>query len=101
MGDQPWVTADVLANIIAKFSHTGAPIVVSSYCPHGADEKIPGPPAFFAKDLFAELLQLEGDAGARKVVMAHADAMASIDFALGAVDIDTEFDYASALAAVQ
>jgi molybdenum cofactor cytidylyltransferase len=99
MADQPYVTDAVLAEIIGKVEQTGLPIVVSSYPARGSDEKIPGPPAFFAQELFPELLQLEGDAGARKVVLAHADRVAAIDFPLGAIDIDTEADYASVLQA--
>jgi molybdenum cofactor cytidylyltransferase len=100
MGDQPYVTDSVLAKVITEYERTGSPIVVSSYCARGSDEKIPGPPAFFARVLFPELLQLEGDAGARKVVLAHADTMAAVDFPLGAIDIDTETDYASLLVAL-
>jgi molybdenum cofactor cytidylyltransferase len=100
MGDQPYVTDTVLSEIIAKFEQTGAAIVVSSFCAKGTDEKIPGPPAFFAKELFPELLQLEGDAGARKVVLAHADQVVAIDFPLGAIDIDSDSDYAVLLQAL-
>jgi molybdenum cofactor cytidylyltransferase len=100
MGDQPWVTESHLAKIIAKHESTGLPVVVSQFCAKGSDEKIPGPPALFARELFADLLKLEGDAGARAVVMANAARMATVDFPLGTIDIDTETDYASLLAAM-
>jgi molybdenum cofactor cytidylyltransferase len=100
MADQPWVTESVLADIVAKFKATGSPIVVSTFAAKGSDEKVPGPPAFFAKELFPELLQLEGDVGARKIVLAHPDRVTAIDFPLGAIDIDTEKDYLALLAAL-
>jgi molybdenum cofactor cytidylyltransferase len=100
MSDQPWVSTEHLAKIIRQFKATGSPVVISSFFAKGEGETIPGPPAFFARKIFPELLLLEGDAGARKVVMAHFEEMAAVDFPLGAIDIDTEADYASLLAAI-
>jgi len=101
MGDQPFVTGSVLGKISDTFDPAKAPIVVSSFCDRGTDQKIPGPPALFAREFFADLIKLEGDSGARSVVMAHQDRAFAVDFAMGAIDIDTESDYIAALSATK
>jgi len=52
-----------------------------------------GPPALFHRSLFNELMQLKGDAGARKIIEQHKDEVATVPFAKGNIDIDTEEDY--------
>jgi len=98
VADQPGVSAAVLEAPIACFEKQGSVLVVSSFKSVDSDTKIPGPPAFFAREFFDELLQLEGDAGARKVVLAHGDKLETVDFPEGGLDIDTPSDYKSYLA---
>jgi len=98
VADQPGVSAAVLEAPIACFEKNGASLVVSSFKAAGSDTKTPGPPAFFAHEYFDELLALEGDVGARKVVLAHSDTMQTVDFPDGGLDIDTPSDYKSYLA---
>jgi molybdenum cofactor cytidylyltransferase len=43
--------------------------------------------------MFAEMLQLKGDVGARSILKAHANNVEAILFPEGVVDIDTETDY--------
>jgi molybdenum cofactor cytidylyltransferase len=45
-------------------------------------------PAVFAARLFPELLQIEGDRGARQVIERHGDAVQAVDWPEGAVDVD-------------
>ena len=66
---------------------TGKPIVACNY-----GEAI-GPPALFHRSLFNELMQLKGDAGARKIIQQHSDDVATILFTKGKIDIDTNEDY--------
>jgi len=99
VADQASVSASVLEAPIARFEKSGAVLVASSFKPQGNEVKIPGPPAFFGRQFFDELLQLEGDAGARKVVLAHGDELETVDFPEGGVDIDTAADYKSYLSA--
>ena len=85
--DQPHVNPSLLNEIITAHKRTGKPIVACSY------EKTFGPPVFFHRSLFAELLQLKGDIGARSVVRQHTDEVEVIPFPEGVFDIDTEADF--------
>jgi molybdenum cofactor cytidylyltransferase len=85
--DQPHVSASLLNELIATQKKTGKPIVTSQY------ENSFGPPAIFHKTTFQELMQLKGDAGARKIVALHSNDTATVLFAQGNIDIDTEADY--------
>jgi molybdenum cofactor cytidylyltransferase len=87
MCDQPFVTATLLNNLIDSHNKTGKPVVTCSY----ADTY--GPPTFFHKSIFPELLQLKGDIGARSIVKQHANEVQAVVFPKGDVDVDTEVDY--------
>jgi molybdenum cofactor cytidylyltransferase len=91
MCDQPFVNTDLLKNLITTWQQTGKPIVASSY------ETGVGTPALFDKVFFAELLQLKGDTGARKIIRQHTNEVATVLFAEGNIDIDTEEDYGNLL----
>lgn len=90
--DQPFVTAILLRNLIATHINTGKPIVTCGY------QNTFGPPTLFHKTMFSELLKLNGDIGARKVIQQHFDKTEIVLFPLGSVDIDTEEDYQKLLA---
>ena len=85
--DQPFVDAALLREVIAAHLKSGKPIVACSY------EDSFGPPVFFHRSLFSELLQLRGDIGARGVIRRHANEVAVVPFAAGTIDVDTEADY--------
>ncbi|HYK45607.1 MAG TPA: nucleotidyltransferase family protein [Parafilimonas sp.] len=85
--DQPYVSASLLNELISKQEETGKRIIACDY-----GEAL-GPPSLFQKDLFSELLMLEGDAGARKIIEKHGDDVATVLFRKGSVDIDTKDDY--------
>ena len=85
--DQPHVTSSLLNEIITAHKRTGKPIVASSY------EATFGPPVFFHRSLFDELLQLKGDIGARSIVRQHTDEVEVTPFPEGVFDIDTEADF--------
>jgi molybdenum cofactor cytidylyltransferase len=85
--DQPYVSASLLNDLINTQVDTGKPIVTSDY-----GEAI-GPPALFHKSLFNELMQLKGDAGAKKIIETHRDEVATVLFTKGKIDIDTKEDY--------
>jgi len=85
--DQPYVSASLLNDLINTQVETGKTIVTCNY-----GEAI-GPPALFHKSLFAELMELKGDAGARKIIQQHKDEVATVLFAKGNIDIDTKEDY--------
>jgi len=85
--DQPYVSASLLNELISRQEETGKRIIASDY-----GEAL-GPPSLFHKDLFSELLMLQGDAGARRIIQKHEDDIATVWFRQGSVDIDTKDDY--------
>ncbi len=85
--DQPYVSASLLNELINTQVETCKLIVTCNY------GEAMGPPALFHKSLFNELMQLKGDAGARKIIQQHKDEVATVLFPKGTIDIDTEADY--------
>jgi len=85
--DQPFVSSDLLDSLIETQKETGKLIIASQYV-----DTI-GTPAFFQKQFFAELMALEGDSGAKKIMMQHSNLLATIPFPKGSIDIDTIDDY--------
>jgi molybdenum cofactor cytidylyltransferase len=85
--DQPYVTSDLLNQLIETHRKTGKKIIACGY------EDTFGPPVFFHQSLFGELLQLKGDIGARSIIRQHTDLVELIPFQQGSFDIDTEADY--------
>lgn len=85
--DQPFVTPSILKMLVAKYLQNGKPIVASKYA--GTN----GTPALFDKTMFAALLALTGDAGAKKILNENPDWLDTVDFPLGQTDIDTALDY--------
>ena len=86
LADQPLVTAAHIGQIIEKWGNDPDAIVATRYS--GVD----GPPVLFGHSYFAELCELEGDAGARQVLQAHQYAVRTVEFAPAAIDIDTPDD---------
>lgn len=85
--DQPFVTAGLLLDLINEQQKSRKPIVASAY----ADTL--GIPALFDKSFFPQLLDLQGDTGARKIIQQHGDEVASVEFPEGKIDIDTPGEY--------
>lgn len=89
LADQPFVTASTLDRLISSWHEQRAPIIVSVY------QGQRGHPVLFARSVFAELLAITGDQGARHVIQAYRDQVRCIEFAesLALADIDTPEDY--------
>jgi molybdenum cofactor cytidylyltransferase len=85
--DQPFVTTGLLLELINERQNTHQPIVASAY----GDTL--GIPALFDKTMFAQLLDLQGDTGARKIISQHTAQTARVAFPEGAFDIDTNAAY--------
>jgi molybdenum cofactor cytidylyltransferase len=84
--DQPYVTSEVLDELLNRFEITGDAAVAAQY----ADTI--GIPAIVPRRLFAELLQLRGDHGAQLILRSPGDDLITVQFPLGAVDIDCAED---------
>ena len=87
--DQPHVTAEVIAGLVAAHEATGKTVVASSY-----GEGF-GVPALFNRTLFTELTQLQGVSGAKEIIKRHASDAHFLPFPEGVVDVDTPDDFAS------
>jgi molybdenum cofactor cytidylyltransferase len=85
--DQPFVDAGLINNILQKKMNSRSAIVACSY------NNTIGVPALFDRSLFAELLSLTGNEGAKKVIKNHPDHIEMIPFEPAGVDIDTNADY--------
>ena len=85
--DQPYITAEHLDELVSTQKETGQPIVASEY------GNAVGTPALFFKTVFPQLLELNGDRGARVLIEKSPGAVATIPFNLGEIDIDTEEDF--------
>ncbi len=92
--DQPMVGAPQLQRLIDRHLAKPRCIVVSD---HG--ESV-GPPCLFPAEFYAELTQLSGPKGARKVLEAHRDAVVTVSVPEAALDIDRPEDHLRALQAL-
>jgi len=88
LGDQPRLPPDVIPTLLRERERTGRAIVAPVY--RGTQ----GTPVLFAADVFPELVQLDGDAGARSVVGARPERVARISIETPMpLDVDTPDDY--------
>ena len=81
--DQPLVNDRTVASLIERWVETRKPIVASSY------SDTLGVPALFDSSCFGELLQLQGDAGAKSIIVHNRARVTEIAFPEGTHDIDT------------
>jgi len=87
VSDQPFVTAETLDRLVETFQKTKKPIAACHY----ADTL--GVPALFAREMFAELSDLQGDTGAKAVIKKHAANVAQTPAPEAAFDVDTQTDF--------
>ena len=84
--DQPFVTQELIASIVAAHRETARSIIASSY---GGSY---GVPALFSKKYFAQLTALEGAVGAKQLIQRHIADVQLVDFPKAEIDIDTPDD---------
>ncbi len=87
--DQPHVNGELLRQIIDQHHATGKPMVASDYA------GTVGVPALFAASCFDQLRSLGDDGGAKGLLRAQPNDVATVPFAEGAIDLDTPEDYQS------
>ena len=89
LSDQPFVTPDIIAALVAAWRSGGGPIVVPVY--RGQR----GTPVLFDRVLFPELLAVHGDQGARSVIAGNPARVTAVMFDddQPLVDIDTPAEY--------
>jgi molybdenum cofactor cytidylyltransferase len=91
--DMPYVSVELIEHLIKKAQENMSttnetPDIVA--CRYDGQ---PGIPVLFKRNRFNDLLELKGDTGAKKVIMAHQDKTATIDFPQGKFDLDTIEEY--------
>jgi molybdenum cofactor cytidylyltransferase len=84
--DQPYLNADILTQMAAKHQQYPSDIIQCKY------EVGQGPPVLFPAEFFEELIALEGQEGARKIIQEHSSRCRWVAFKLGHIDIDTPED---------
>lgn len=85
--DQPFVDAFLLEKMISVFEKSELPIVASEY-----EGKV-GVPAIFDVSFFQKLKMLEGQKGAKTLIMNDLNKVEHFVFEKGKIDIDTEEDW--------
>jgi molybdenum cofactor cytidylyltransferase len=84
--DQPRISASVIDSLLEAAERKGISLAACEYA--GG----PGVPALFCREHFPELLELQGDRGARAVLRRHAGRIALVPWRDGVLDIDTPED---------
>ena len=87
VSDQPHLNRKILNEMVAAQAKTNKGIIAAQY------GKITGTPVLFTKKYFNPLMALRGDTGAKSILQQHKADIASVEFPLGAIDIDTPEDY--------
>lgn len=89
LGDQPLVTAETIALIIAAFADSPSPIVMPTF------DGRRGNPVLFTRATFPRIEALSGDCGARAIFPEYAGEIRSVAVHTPTIlfDLDTEEDY--------
>lgn len=85
--DLPAVSEGLLRELIVTQRRTQRPVVACRYA------GVLGVPALFLRECFVALRTLEGDVGARGLLRRGGDAVATVEFPEGALDVDTPADW--------
>ena len=89
LGDEPHVDPGIVEKLVAAYLSEGKPATLPLY------GKEVGPPSLFSRKLFPNLMKLEGDVGAKKIVANRPELVCLVPFAESdrPKDIDTPEDY--------
>lgn len=99
LGDQPRVTTDLIDRVAGAFGAGSRPIIRPIYI-SASGERTPGHPVLISRSLWPEIDVLTGDKGVRLLLARHPEYLHELVMDGDAPgDIDTQEDYARALAA--
>lgn len=87
LADQPLISAEVFDRLVEVYQNTGKLIIASAY------HDVVGVPALFDRTLFPELINLQGDRGAKALISKYTNSSIGISVPEAATDIDTPNDY--------
>lgn len=97
LGDQPFVTAELIDKIAAAFEAGDSPITRPVYVAANGGV-VPGHPVLIARRIWPDVERLEGDGGARALLAAHPDWLQEVRMdGAPPADIDTQADYRRAV----
>lgn len=85
--DQPAVRSEHIRTLVSTFLGSGKPIAASAY------SQTLGVPVIFARSFFSNILMLQDDQGAKKIIGQFPEQVAIVDMPEAAVDLDTREDY--------
>jgi CTP:molybdopterin cytidylyltransferase MocA len=105
LGDQPLVGSRTISALLRAWRREGSRPAVAVSRKRGGDEGSPSrrpeaswsPPVVLAREMWAELMALEGDAGARQILDGHPELLDTVPAPGRPDDIDTPEDYAKIL----
>lgn len=93
LGDQPEIDPAAIDAVISRWRETAAPVVMTAYRARQSH------PVLLARELFPELLVIDGDQGAREVIRRYRDRVVTAPWDTDPpADIDTEEAYRHLLA---
>jgi xanthine dehydrogenase YagT iron-sulfur-binding subunit len=84
--DQPNITSQSLGKIIQAQAESHAGLVAARF------NQVLGTPAFFSREYFGELMQLEGAGGAKTLLGRHRGRLLPVDLPEAELDLDTPED---------
>lgn len=84
--DQPLLSADFIIRLIQAWENSSFKLAAADY------GDAPGPPAIFGREFLNALAGLQGQQGARQLLMKHRDHLALLPFPEGNFDLDTPED---------
>lgn len=88
LADMPLVTAGMMAELVQRYRHGQAPLVVSEY------GGIVAPPMLYDRELFGELTGLAGEGCGKRVVKRHRAEALLVPWPVAALaDLDEPVDY--------
>jgi len=88
LADMPFVTAEMIAGMIARYRSSEAPLVISDY------EGVNAPPMLYDRALFGELQTMTGEGCGRQVVKRHRHEAEVLPWpATALADLDVPDDY--------
>jgi molybdenum cofactor cytidylyltransferase len=89
LADMPFVSAEMIAGLIARYRSSEAPLVISDY------EGVNAPPMLYDRALFGELQTMTGEGCGRQVVKRHRHEAEVLPWpATALADLDVPDDYA-------
>jgi molybdenum cofactor cytidylyltransferase len=91
LGDMPFVTAEMIAALLARYRATAAPLVVSDY------DGVNAPPILYDRALFGELMAMTTSGCGKQVLERHRGAAEVLRWPVAALtDLDVLEDYEQA-----